>query len=44
VLAHYYYYKFFRGEEVLTGYLKSNQRLTLVFFKPSESQPVEWCP
>ncbi len=44
VLAHYYYYKFFRGEEVLTGYLKGNQRLMLVYFKPSESQPVEGCP
>jgi hypothetical protein len=44
VLAHYYYYKYIRGEEVLQGYLKGNQRLTLVYFKPSESQPVEGCP
>ncbi|MDX9865320.1 MAG: hypothetical protein RBT34_11010 [Anaerolineaceae bacterium] len=44
VLAHYYYYKFFRGEEVLTGYLTGNYRLTLVFFEPSKVQPVEGCP
>ena len=44
VLAHYYYYKFIRGEDVLQGYLKGNQRLTLVYFKPSEVQPVEGCP
>lgn len=44
VLAHYYYYKFFRGEAVLKGYLKGNQRLTLVFFKPSEIQPADDCP
>ncbi len=33
VLAHYYYYKFIRGEEVLQGYLKGNQRLTLVYLQ-----------
>lgn len=44
VLAHYYYYKFFKGEEVLARYLTGEQRLTLVFFKPVEEQPVPGCP
>lgn len=44
VLGHYYLYKFFRGQEVLENYLIGNYRLTLVFFKPMEEQPVEGCP
>lgn len=44
VLSRYYYFKFFRGNEVLNNYLKGNYRLTLVFFKPVDVQPVEGCP
>ena len=44
VLGHYYLCKFFRGKEVLSNYLTSNYRLTLVFFRLVETQPLEGCP